>query len=429
MNKHHRWLARQIPDWIDGGLITDAQGQALRERYPLGDGLSLGRLLLTGLGAIMIGLGVILLFAYNWSEMGKLSKLAVIFGALLGAHAAALYTREHKQVLSESLFALGTMLMGAGIFLVGQIYHFDSHYPNALLIWTLGALVLAWSLPSLTQAFMAVALVILWHVTEVIDFNFANHAGSLLILFGLFPLLWRLRSPLLARFVSVAVFLALGLTTAMTDEGLVLPSLLLTAAALIGLERLAGETGEAWRREMAAELTKPALLVLFGVIYLLTFSELVPDLLHIHWHDSLTPLYFWAPLLAGQAIFFRLLLQRRLDSLLWLAQGGVLLALLPTILTPLLEPSTLSETVEPIVWIGSNLLLLAVSLWLMIGGARRGERNPMLKGSLLFAMLAAARYTDLFDSLLARAVVFLLVGIALFAVNHFYQRNKRLSGG
>jgi uncharacterized membrane protein len=52
--------------------------------------------------------------------------------------------------LIGGLHLLGTMMFGAGIWLIAQIYHIDEHYPNALLIWSLGALGLAWALPSLS---------------------------------------------------------------------------------------------------------------------------------------------------------------------------------------------------------------------------------------------------------------------------------------
>jgi uncharacterized membrane protein len=424
MNRHHHWLDQQIPQWVDKAIITEGQAIALRALYPPGDSVGLGRLLITGIGAIMIGLGVILLFAYNWDDMGKVSKLTVIFSGLIGAHLAALYTRERHHVASESLFALGTMLMGAGIFLVGQIYHLDSHYPNAIFIWSLGALALAWVLPSLTQAFMAVALITAWHLSEVMDFAVANHAALPLLLIGLLPLVWRLHSPILARFVSVSLFVSIGFSVGIFDEHLIVTTLLLTAAALIGLEQVLAQQAEK-PRELAVELAKPARWVLFVLMYLLTFSDLTRDLLRFNWVDYLASSYFIVALLATQVAFFFLLYQRRVGGLIGLTEIAVVLVLLPPLFYSLLDSRTQHALLESLVWAGFNLLLLAVSVWLMIDGARHANRQHMLRGSILFALLAMARYTDLFDSLLARAVVFLLVGVALFAVNHFYQRNKR----
>lgn len=423
MSNHHQWLAQQLVQWRAEGLVSEAQAEALRQRYPLKDTLNLGRLLLTGIAAVMIGLGVILLFAYNWSEMGKASKLAVIFSALIGAHALALITRSRSYIYSESLFALGTMLMGAGIFLVGQVYHLDSHYPNAFLFWSLGALALAWALPSLTQAFLAVVLVLGWHLFEVFDFHFANHAVFLVILAGILPLLWRLHSPVLARFTSVALFLTVGLSVGVVDEDLVVTTLMLTALALLAQEQLAATSAGVRQQELSNELARPALWVLVALMYLMSFGDLVPELVDIELDSPLASVYFFTVFVVSQGLFFWLLYRRRLNTVVRLAELAVVLVLLPSLLA--VSSGEPAGGYAGLVSLLFNLLLLALSVWLMVDGARHANRQHMVRGSVLFALLAVARYTDLFDSLIARAVVFLLVGAALFAVAHFYQRNKR----
>ncbi|MFO7593746.1 MAG: DUF2157 domain-containing protein [Pseudomonadota bacterium] len=427
MSRHHNWLARQLPLWVEETLITEAQADALREFYPIKDSLNLGRLLLTGIAAVMIGLGVILLFAYNWAEMGKLSKLAVIFSFLIAAHLSAFFLRSRSHIYSESLFVLGTMLMGAGIFLVGQVYHMDSHYPNAFLFWSLGALALAWALPSLTQGFMAVALVIGWHLFEVFDFRYANHSALLLILLGVMPLLWRLKSPVLARFSSIGLFLTLGLSISFIDGDLVIVSLLLTALTLIAFGRF-GEFAQAGvNKDIAAALGGPAVLVMVGAMYLMTFGRLAPTLTGIEFYQVIPAGYLIITAIVSQAAFFRLLYQHRLNGLVWLAELTMILVLLPSIIV-WSGGSEDARAGRELVSLGFNVVLLALSVWMMIEGARNANRKHMVRGSILFALLAAARYTDLFESLVARAVVFLLVGAALFAVSHFYQRNKRQVG-
>ena len=119
-------------------------------------GPSWGILVFAGFGALALGLGVILLFAYNWEKMHKFAKLGVIFGGLALAHGAGLWLRrENRPLLAETAHLVGTMLFGAGIFLVAQIYHVSAHYPDAFLIWALGALLLTWVLPSVQQGWLA----------------------------------------------------------------------------------------------------------------------------------------------------------------------------------------------------------------------------------------------------------------------------------
>jgi uncharacterized membrane protein len=386
--------------------------------------MGLGRLLITGIGAIMIGLGVILLFAYNWADMSKYLKLAVIFGALISSHLLAMLVAGRNTLFSESLFALGTMLMGAAIFLVGQIYHLDSHYPHAILLWSAGALAMAWALPSLTQAFMAIILVILWHVMEVFNFHYANHAAFLVILFGIFPLVWRLSSPVLARFVSAGLLITLGLSISSVDEGLVGITLLLISSAMIFMHRIIQKTGNASQIAIANEMAKPAVLVLVLILFGLTFSDFLREMFHIKLDDPLTSGIFWVALLVSQLAFGWLLFKRQVNAIAALAELTVVLVFLPTLLAGYLEYSSLHK-LQVVLSTAFNLILLGTSIWLMIDGARHANRRRMVAGSILFAILAMARYTDLFDSLIARAVVFLIVGITLFVAGNIYQRNKQ----
>lgn len=424
MNKHNHWLSTQIPQWVTDNIITQQQAQRLQQLYPVKDSISLGRLLITGIGAIMIGLGVILLFAYNWADMDKFLKLAVIFSALTGAHVAAMLTLHRNAILGESLFALGTMLMGASIFLIGQIYHIDSHYPNAFLLWSVGALALAWALPSLTQAFMTILLVLTWHLTEVFDFHVSNHVAFMVIIIGLFPLVWRLNSPLLARFTSASLFISLGASIGSVDEGLIVITLLLMAATLINFDRIIQHRGINAQTLIADEIARPANLVLVVTLLLMTFRDLLPEIVHFKLDDTLTSGFFWIALLTSQSGFIWLAIKRQLSAMVALAELTVVLMLLPTLLVFFTEIKSLVNLYGWMM-IGFNLILLASSIWLMIDGAKQANRGRMVKGSILFAVLAMARYTDLFDSLIARATVFLIVGIALFVIGNIYQRNKK----
>ena len=148
MGKYHRWLHNEIAAWLADELIDPRQAEQLRVRYPLSGGITWSRLIFSIIGAVIFGLGVILFFAYNWAEMPKYLKLGVVFGSLVLAHGLGFrFTTPDKdnRSLGEGLHVLGTMLFGAGIWLVAQIYHIDEHYPNAFLVWGTGALALAWA--------------------------------------------------------------------------------------------------------------------------------------------------------------------------------------------------------------------------------------------------------------------------------------------
>ena len=72
-----------------------------------------------------------------------------------------------------------------------------------------------------------------------------------------------------------------------------------------------------------------------------------------------------------------------------------------------------------------NLAFLALSAAWMGRGCRGALVQPTVLGSLMFAALAIARYFDLFESLLVRGLVFLVVGGVLFGEGILFLRARR----
>ena len=72
-----------------------------------------------------------------------------------------------------------------------------------------------------------------------------------------------------------------------------------------------------------------------------------------------------------------------------------------------------------------NLLILFVAIMLMQRGFRDLNLRAAVTGSVLLSALAIARYTDLFQSLLARAAIFLLVGGMMLGVGIFFARSRK----
>jgi len=425
VSERHRWLRGEIERWVVDGLIDTAQGTALRDRYPVSDGVAWGRLILSGLGAILFGLGVILLFAYNWADMHKYAKLAVVFGALLIAHGTAMTAHgfERGRVASEGLHALGTMLFGAGIWLVAQIYHIDEHYPTALSIWALGALAMAWALPSVTQGFLAVALVLTWQGLEVFDFRDPTHEALWLILLGLFPLAWHLRSRALTGATASALLVSLVLATSMVSEELAGVVLLFAGGAYIAVARLAVALPGLRLQTSASDFSVLGQLGYLAVLYLLSFPELAEDLMGIRFDKPWMVAYFAGSVIAVLVLWVSVFIAGRRPAVRpWQLADLGSLAGLTLVLLLVLGGWTRGE------WLLAapfNLLFLVHAILLIVEGARRARLMQVVPGCLLFTLLVVSRYLDLFDSLIARGMAFLLMGGAIFVAGNLYARGKR----
>lgn len=433
MRKHVAWLETQLREWVRDEIITEGQARNLRSRYPENAAaLPWTLILFSSLGAVIFGLGVILLFAYNWHAIPKFGKLAIVFGALAAAHGAGLWFHQRStrfRGLGEGLTVLGTMLYGAGIWLVAQIYHIQEHYPNAFLFWALGALALAWALPSVAQALVAAVLLTVWSGCEGLGFRSPLPLAPVLLLATLAPLMLRLRSRvLLAVLVPATVLTCIFSQTGYPGGGEAVFGLVLNLGVLLlALGRVAA-AGKLFP-EAASILGLYGWLAFLIPTYVLTFPNAAEDLLNLREGHPFAPLAYW-------------LVSLLLALGAWVVRGHQALAagdtpesprahdLLLVPLTALLAAVWLLTGVADD-WLAAapfNLALLALALGMMARGCRGGALRPTVIGCLLLVALAAARYADLFHSLLARGLVFLLVGATVIAEGVLYARGRRRRG-
>ena len=155
--RKREYLASQLDAWKSHGLLSEDACQRIMGFYETNEEGSVRRrsralLTLYSVAVFLLGLGVLLLITYNWDAIDDEAKLAGILIGLITTHGFALACRDKQRIqLSESLFFGGSILYGAGIFLVAQILHIDIDYPEGFLWWGLGVLPLALCLNSLLQ--------------------------------------------------------------------------------------------------------------------------------------------------------------------------------------------------------------------------------------------------------------------------------------
>ncbi|MBN7828117.1 DUF2157 domain-containing protein, partial [Bowmanella dokdonensis] len=65
-NAHLRWLQQQAAEWRGKGIISEQQHQAILALYPEPANNNWGQWLIYAFAAVILGLGIVLFFAYNW---------------------------------------------------------------------------------------------------------------------------------------------------------------------------------------------------------------------------------------------------------------------------------------------------------------------------------------------------------------------------
>lgn len=179
--------------WVSEGIITEDARQKILSRYG-GEYIERvrvsrqGRLtqIIVTLGAVLIGAGVLLFISANWDTVPKGFKLLIIFSSIAVSYGSGLWLQSIKFDRSGlGLIFLGTILYGAGIALIAQIYNIQAGSGTLFLLWGGGVLLSGLALASELLLSFSAVLFICWTIFERFGnifssfFGLGNHEISL----------------------------------------------------------------------------------------------------------------------------------------------------------------------------------------------------------------------------------------------------------
>jgi uncharacterized membrane protein len=165
MSDWNAWLTR----WADAGLIDATAAARIRDyetehagshkfRWPV--------MVAIAFGALMVGGGVLLFVAAHWDALSPAARFAIVLSMVGGFHVAGALVGDGVPGLSAALHAVGTVALGAGISLGGQIFNLDEHWPSGILVWAVGAAGAWLVLRQTPQAVLLAILVPAWLLSE-----------------------------------------------------------------------------------------------------------------------------------------------------------------------------------------------------------------------------------------------------------------------
>jgi len=187
---------RRLGRWLAAGLIDAATAEKIRafegarERTA---GKSLPVALALGFGGLLVAAGVLLFVAANWDQMSPAMRTAAVL-ALVGLfHAGGAFAADRFAALATTLHAIGTVALGAGIFLAGQIFNLNEHWPTGILLWAAGAWAGWWLLRDWPQLALAAILTPAWITSEWTALRIADT--------------WRFQAPAVGWFLLALAYL------------------------------------------------------------------------------------------------------------------------------------------------------------------------------------------------------------------------------
>jgi len=136
-----RWLYRELPDLVVKGILTQETADRLRQHYGEVKGVSkttVTLIILGTIGALLIGLGIILLLAHNWEQFSRLTRAFLSLAPLVIGQGLALWVlckRPQSGAFKEGAATFLSLMVGASIALISQTYNIPGDTGTFILTW------------------------------------------------------------------------------------------------------------------------------------------------------------------------------------------------------------------------------------------------------------------------------------------------------
>ena len=138
-------LDQQLQRWLQAGLLDSQSAGRIREFETSREssGMRWPVVFAIAFGSIMVAAGILLFVAAHWENLSPTQRFLLVLVMISGFHLAAGALMPRFQALGLALHVVGTVALGGGIFLAGQIFNLQEHWPGGILLWAIGT-VLSW---------------------------------------------------------------------------------------------------------------------------------------------------------------------------------------------------------------------------------------------------------------------------------------------
>lgn len=420
-------LSKDINELKEAGVISEETAHAIHAYYQAKKGNSTNRLFMVFgvLGAILVGLGIILVIAHNWDDLSRTIKTAFAFIPLAAGQVLcgyARYRRKDSPVWRESTAAFLCFAIAASISLISQIYNIPGNLSGFLLIWMILSIPLIYVMDSSIAALLCLVGAT-WYACETSYWQYPHKdsypywALMTFVLPYYFKLIRsRVSSNALLFFhwlVPVSFIIVLG--TLSEDHGVLM---YLAYMCLFGLYYLIGRT-DFFAEYPSSQNGFKVSGVIGMIILLLIFSFEDP----------------WSPVIKIELVFQKLVLAPEFWAAIVLLVAALLLQIRQLPSASILKRDYMSWIflIYAILFVGGmftrfpviliNILLLAMGIYKIWEGNHRDHLGVMNFGLLVIIALIICRFLDTDLTFVERGLLFIAVGSGCFFTN--YRMLKR----
>ena len=169
--KKEEWLRAEIAKWRSDGVIDTTTADTLLARYKTTESrFGLGAVLAGAFGALLVGLGVIAIFAANWDCFGRAERAVIAVAPVAACGLATLVAKAkglRTMTLWEPLGILWFISVVAASCLVAQTYQVGGSVPGLVLFVSALTLPVVWTTRSIGAMSAWLVLPIVWIFSEM----------------------------------------------------------------------------------------------------------------------------------------------------------------------------------------------------------------------------------------------------------------------
>lgn len=399
-----KWLMNEGPKWVKQNIISDRQFEQILAQY---DHKQQGLSILTVLGSILIGLGILSFIAANWQEIPQLLRLGLVAVIMCSFYigGSALYERGHANT-GTALLGIGLLSFGAGIFLIAQMYHLTSNSVSSFLVWSASGLALLYLYGSRYLFIVTAVILNIAQFYSMMQFHSYSYLALLFTIFGLGYYVLRTKDHLLASLTVVSLLIQSFIWLAERDF-----SFFWIYLVLAGLYTL-GDILHQYLPRRSMQIVP--IIMAFVIAAWFAFMDF-PYIGLRHILEDMNGMLFssiWIVLFLLSAM---LKFRRNSEAAYSIADWLLLL---------------------PVFFIdkGTDWFYLAIlfvfSLFVLLDGYREQSRFRVNIGTLLFLFVTLLSYMKLTSGFMDKSIMFITGGFILFALSWFLNhRRKQVLGG
>jgi len=166
--KNIKWLYEELPVLISKGILTQETAEEIRKYYGEADERNWLKIMIAifgTLGAILIGGGIILIFAKNWDTLSVGARTVLSLTPLIISQLIGLYVvlkKSGSMAWKEGISVFIALSVGAAISLIGQTYNISGDRTSFTITWMLLIVPLVYIFDAFTPSLIYLAGITFW---------------------------------------------------------------------------------------------------------------------------------------------------------------------------------------------------------------------------------------------------------------------------